>query len=397
MKQFGITKFDAEKLLKDLNLEKSNNGVPIVTVGADIGNGWIKGRSSASVQVLLPSSYALPFDSNLVDADNGLKPSSKLHFFRSKKYNLDTDIDYLIGEDVLKAESPISTFSHNRRYTNEDYLMVTEFAIVLLLGKFAKKNPDVVLTVGVPSKDKIDKNVDDLKNELLGKHTVIHNGKEVTFNVIFVDVQTQPMGSHANFIIDSVKNTWNINFTIGKEKFGNLRNTHYGLADFGNHTVDLEGILEGKANIRERKTLLGFGMRDIYEHLAKVVNEDETLGIHHTADSVEGYLDENWIFRQNEGVKDLKKEMDDFLKNRAIALKTSILASFPQRKVMKKIFLVGGGSEVWGPFLKAIDEDNKFVIVPYPQMSNAYGFLKLSHFRLERMFKARSKDKGGSE
>lgn len=385
MKKVGIFNHEIGDKLKNIDhLTKKTDGVPVVTIGLDHGNGYGKGYSSVGLEMIIPAAYATRNDKTFQDADNELKPSKDLHIFRSQRYN-ENDIDYLVGAAITKATNPISTYVPGNRYTREDYLKLTEFMVCLLLGKEAKNNPIVVMTVGVPSEDKEDDTVTQLKRDLLGEHTVIHNGKEVRFTIAFINVITQPMGTMNRLIVNEKASAITTNTKLGQDSFGNLRETTFGIADFGNFTLDIEEVKNGSAITDSRDTIVGYGMRDIYGFLAKVVRKKTK--VRHTAQSVEGFIDENWVFKDDEATCTLQNELDAYLAEKAPLLKNQIEQAFPELYKMKAIFLCGGGASVWYPHLKSIDTDNKFFLIPDAQTSNALGFLKLAHLTVEKVIK----------
>lgn len=166
----------------------------VKVVGFEAANSYVKSRS-AKGKITYLNALKERFDheeivqiKNKVGVQADDRPEDKLFKFEGKMYT--------VG-DALDAN--FSTARDADRYSSPFY----RIASILAVAQHAENGDKILAVTGVPANHYRNETVyKDIKDALIGVHTVVINGEVRTFEIVDVKIILQPMGTMYSLIIN---------------------------------------------------------------------------------------------------------------------------------------------------------------------------------------------------
>lgn len=333
----------------------------------DVGNGFVKAKSEKKTFVA-PSSIAKQSalgDSSIADQ---FEANSDYHVFKSP---MDEGVSYVWGEDIknaVEARKLLSTYTHNNRYDNKRFKLLSQFILAELASGFDEDVLDnVTVVTGMPSREIKTAADNQLKEFLTGKHLISRNGVEKVVNVQDVRILEQPLGTLLNlYMTDDAK--------IHKR----LKENTISVLDFGAGTTILDTYKNMKRIEDESETYYE-GMIDVYKDIVNKIRKK------HDAKNLDETLVEEGI-RNNYTVKLSARKMIPFEQeaNEAVSdfvdqLMAKVDRTLASRDHIDQFVITGGGTQIVGRQYKEDFGENSLEIVEDPQMANVEGYYKFAH------------------
>lgn len=335
-------------------------------VGIDLGNKQTKLMSSKKAY-RLPSHFMVKETEGLsgvnIQDDNDLD----IHTFSG----LEDNKTYAWGSDINKigsfSEMKDTIGLYNNRYSNDWFLLLSQFALGLLGSDFMGKNKEVHFTVvtGIPTEDYED---DDIVNELknaLQKNVIINVDNEpVNVQVDKVIVMPQPVGT----VVDCIQN----------EKKQELKDEYISVIDVGGGTLLID-TLKRLAYEPEENEQLKLGSFKLFKDIATKSKIKPKPSAYDIEDTIrKGLEDDDGKFiyhvKLNKDI-DITEIVNNVINDYTKDVINKVKQTVTNLDLVDEIIFTGGTSSILNRELikQAFPE---VIFASHGEMSNVYGFYK---------------------
>lgn len=334
----------------------------------DVGNGYVKAKSSKR-EIIAPS---------VIAKETSLGESSIMHLmdnsnrdYETFESQLDDGVKYIWGSGITRAvdpESLIPTYTHNDRYTQKRFKLLTSFILAELANDFSDEVlMDVVVVTGLPSQEIGTDDEKSFKSFLNQKHVVTRNGVQRMINVTDVRIVEQPVGSLLKLYMNEE----------GKIHEDLLTNT-ITVIDFGAGTTILDTFKNLKRLNGKSETFYE-GMNDLHRIIAKELER---------AYNIKG-LDPSYIdkgFRNGSLIAEIserkKYPFEDIAKEVIINFIDKRLSEIDRTLTncdsVDKFIITGGGVNIVGERFKESFKESNLEEIQDSQKANLEGFYNLA-------------------
>lgn len=337
----------------------NNKEVSPIIVGLDHGNGWVKAKTATN-QLVLPSYIArkeamgVDFVGNSLDVKEYESSNAKGEV-------------YVWGNEVIKANTLLSTYGSQDRYIQKHYQLLNEFALAEVLSDLGSDViENVWIVTGVPSEEKGTVLEEHLEKSLMGAHLIKINGVDKIVKVTKVVVLPQPVGTIMSLYLDN-------NGFVHDDSY---EEDGIGIIDLGTGTTDLDHIKELRR--QEGDTLsIPLGMFDVYKRIEKFIKKSHP-NANVTPQKIEAQFNSNSYVISKRASLDITGIKEDALEEVAMDIKNAITQQWKTWERFDKIIITGGGASTLGKKLKQLIDDA--TTADYSQTANSEGFYNYGEF-----------------
>lgn len=289
--------------------------------------------------------------------------------------NLDVMVNgnrYFVGDlAISQSRRTQHQWNSNRLNGTPENLVLTLTTIALLTGD--DPEVDVLLATGLPWADYNDKLLDEYELNFPGTYKIEFlreplKGLKKTICVNKVVTYLQGMGVFYDLVMDNEGNVNTEHPLLANDK------NAFGLVDIGMRTSNIE-LYERQRNLEEFSGSKEIGMDSVHEAVRQfLTSQGEPFSDGIIEDII---LDKESEYREIEGMNEV---INDALRKIAVEIVELTTAKQWKEKfrIIKKIYVAGGGGEAVLPYLKELfrEHGKEIDLVRNPQFSNANGFFK---------------------
>lgn len=335
-----------------------------IIFGIDLGNKQTK-LMSEKASYRLPSHYTVK-DNLSAGFSMGYSNDLDIHTFEldDNEYTWGADVDKSLTSEKIKDTIGIGS----KRYTNNNFKNLANFAIALLGNDFLSEDDDtlkVSVVTGLPTEDfENDDCVKGIK-DALKKHVIASiDGKPVDIQVEDVFVLPQPLGS----VFDVVKT----------EKNKDVASELINVIDLGGGTVLVDTLQNLNYDI-DSTIQLDTGSFTLFRKIRRqlIIQKGVRLSIFEIEDIIrKGTKNGKYIYQQHKGnevdITDIVKDNINIYTQDVI---DEITTNLMNADYVDETFITGGGSKIVNREMmeKAF---NNVKFTKHNEMSNVFGFFE---------------------
>lgn len=332
----------------------------------DIGNGFVKAKSKFG-EIIAPSSFAL--ESKVGDSSIGNIFNGNENLYNSFESSLDDGVKYIWGEELRKAVKPedlIHTYTHENRYANKRFKLLSQFVLAELASQYKEDSIDVVLVTGLPSAEIKTEDDVKLKEFLKGKHLVKRNGVEKVINVIDVRILEQPLGTLLNMYLKE-----------NGEMHKNLLSNTITVIDFGSGTTIIDTFKNMKRIEGQSETIYK-GMNDIYRNIQQKVATRYNIKSIDIVQIEEGIRNDFNLVISTRKQYPFEEEAKEAIRESLDQIISNIDRIISNRDSIDEFVLTGGGAEVLGDVFRELFMEESLISSENSQIANMNGYNKFA-------------------
>lgn len=298
-------------------------------------------------------------------ADFNLKPLQNLDVMVNGKR-------YFVGDlAISQSRRTQHQWNSNRLCGTAENLVLTLTTIALLTGEESKV--EVLLATGLPWADYNDKLLDEYELDFPNTYVIEFlrdplKGVKKTITIKKVVTYLQGMGVFYDLVMDTEGNVNTEHPLLKNDK------SAFGLVDIGMRTSNIE-LYEKQRNLEDFSGSKEIGMDSVHEAVRQfLTSQGEPFSDGIIEDII---LDKESEYREIQGLNEV---IDQALKKIADEIVELTTAKQWKEKfrIIKKIYLAGGGGQAVLPYLQSqfAKIGKSIELVSNPQFSNANGFFK---------------------